>query len=261
MSIIADTHVHLYPRLHAGNVLVHLAKNLGRLAAAAGQPDASRVACLTERQGQHVLRELTEGTFTFSSNAITLRPGAGPGALTVETGDGTVHLIGGRQFVGAERVEILGLAVELDLADGAPAATYIDRILAAGGVPVLSWAPGKWLFKREGVIRDLIARYGMRVLLGDTTLRPLGWGEPLLMRAARRQGTNVIAGSDPLPIANDDRLAGTYASLLAADFDPAASVGSVRAALRAPAPRHVGCRGNLITVARRIRANAEAKTW
>ena len=182
MSIIADTHVHLYPAVYSVEaVCAALARNLGRMA---GGADAARVGCLVEREGQRVLRDL----------------GAEAGALAVATAEGTVHLIAGRQFVAVERIEILGLAVELELADGLPAAEFVERILAAGGVPVLSWAPGKWFFKRGRVVGELMQRFGAQVLLGDTTLRPLGWGAPCLMRAGRRQGLRVVAGSDPLPV-------------------------------------------------------------
>lgn len=259
MPIIADTHVHLYPLYDLNKTFIHLAQNLGRLAVKAGHPGAARVACLTERQGQHVLRDLSDGTLRLDRADVTVRAAGEPGALSVALAGETLHIIAGRQFVGAERVEILGLAVELDLADGAPAATYIERILAADGVPVLSWAPGKWMFRRAAVIRELIARYGARLLLGDTTLRPLGWGEPGLMCAGRRQGLGVIAGSDPLPVTGDDRHAGTYATLIDTPFDPARPVTALRAALRKPAPRRLGRRGTPFTVALRLAANARAK--
>ncbi len=113
--------------------------------------------------------------------------------------------------------------------DGLPAVEVIRRVIEAGGIPVLAWSPGKWLFARGRLVRDLIASDQGRILrLGDTTLRPTLWPAPRLMKLAHERGMTVIPGSDPLPLAGEERYAGTYGFIYQGAFDasqPAASIG------------------------------------
>jgi len=147
----------------------------------------------------------------------------------------------------------------MSVPDGLPAAEVIRRVLAAGGIPVLAWAPGKWWFQRGRVVAELLRCFPPeQVLLGDTSLRPLGWGEPCRMRAARRQGYGMVAGSDPLPFVGDDRHMGTYGTLLPGDLDLRRPVTSARDALRQSRAgvRLLGRRGDPVTVARRLWRNS-----
>ncbi|MCE9616324.1 MAG: hypothetical protein K8T26_18790 [Lentisphaerae bacterium] len=258
MPILADTHVHVYPVYHTGKTFLRLAQNLQRLAAGAGDRTAAVVAMLTERQGQHVFRALRDGQQKLERDDVAVVAGAEDGALRVTAGGIDLHVLAGRQVVTAERIEVLCLTADADIPDGLPAVETIARILAEGGVPVLSWAPGKWFFARGRVMAGLLQQYApAQVLLGDTTLRPIGWGEPGLMQRGRARGFRILAGSDPLPFADDDRVAGTYATWFAGTLDLAAPVQSVRAALHqaTPLPRLVGRRGSLPAVLSRLRRN------
>jgi len=166
-----------------------------------------------------------------------------------------MHLVAGRQIVTAERIEVLGLAMPGRVDDGRPAPDTVAAVQAAGGVPVLAWAPGKWFFARGRVVLDIIARHPPgALLLGDTTLRPTVWPEPAIMRAARKRGYGIAAGSDPLPFAGEEARMGAYASVIEAPFDAQNPLASARAALRQGPARCVGRRGSLPEVVRRLRA-------
>lgn len=263
MPIIADTHLHLYPCYAAGAALAGLADRLGTLAAAAGVPAAARVGVLVDRAGQSGLADLAAAAPRLADAGLRLAPAAEPGALRLTTAAGAdLHLLAGRQIVTAERIEVLALAASLPVPDGLPAAEVLARIRAAGGVPVLSWAPGKWWFARGRLVAGLLAQGAPgTLLLGDTTLRPLGWGGPELLRAARRRGIGIVAGSDPLPVAGDECQMGRYTTVWpAADFDPGRPVGSLRSALAdASAARATGARNGPLAAARRLWRNARRR--
>jgi hypothetical protein len=260
MTVIADTHVHLYPRYDTAAALRTLQANLVALA-----PDAVPVGFLAEPAGHAAFAALAENGAAVCVNAepsgsggvlrsllFTPRPAAGAALV----------LLPGRQVVTRERIEILALTLEEPVEGGRPAEATVSEILERDGVPVVSWAPGKWFFRRGRVVRALLDRFKPgELLLGDTSLRPLGWGEPRLMRAARRRGFGVVAGSDPLPARGEERYMGCYATRLEGDWDAARPVASARRLLRAGAQqaRPAGRRSGLLTTAVRLTRHMTAK--
>jgi hypothetical protein len=258
MSMIADTHVHLYPCYDPALAARTLIANLGRL-----NGRAVKAAFLAERAGSHAFRQLKEGTLSLAGAGFAAEPSGEPGALAV-TGQGEplLWLFAGRQIVAAERIEVLALTADLEIPDGLPARQAIEAVLAGGGLPVLSWAPGKWFLARGRLVEDLMRRFGARsLLLGDTSLRPALWPEPGLMRLGARQGMGIVAGSDPLPFAGEERYMGTFATLLEADFEPRRPVTAARAALMSPGVRRIriGRRGGPLETLRRLAKNASVR--
>lgn len=260
-TLFADTHLHLYPAYDLPRALAALATNLVRGAARTGAPVAA--GFFAERRGCRLFSALRAGELRPAHGIFTVRAGAEPGAALLVGGGRTVaHLFDGRQIVTAERIEILALASSAEIPDGLPAGRVVEAILAAGGVPVVGWSPGKWWFGRGGVIRELLrGRQPGELLIGDTALRPTLTREPALMRLARRSGFSVIAGTDALPCAGEEDLLGSYGSLLEGDFDDARPLASARALLRAPgtAATSAGERGSWGTAARRWAANARTR--
>jgi hypothetical protein len=257
MSIIADGHLHIYPFYNLPTLLEHLAVNL---AAHAG--DAVRVALLAERHDCHALHDMPRQATLLSNRGWSISAEPCGACLLSRDGDAPLYIIAGRQVVTAERLEVLALTTDTDIPDGLTAGESIERVKNVGALPVLAWAPGKWFGKRGKIVRQLIdAAAPGELLIGDTSLRPTCWAEPLLMRRARRKGLRVLCGSDPLPFAGEERLAGTYATVLDAEFDPTCPVESMRAALRdaSVSVRHAGRRGGPLDVLRRLRRNAAAK--
>jgi hypothetical protein len=238
-----------------------LAANLGALADR-HKPGASLLAMLTERHDCDFFKQLKSGTIRPASSDISLAPCDDAECLSLRIGEHTLTLIAGRQIVSRERIEILALGTSAIIDDAQSATDVIRRIQDAGGIPVLSWAPGKWMFKREGIIRKLFQSLQPGdALAGDTTLRPIGWREPGIMREARQRGFGVIAGSDPLPFAGEEDYMGTYATACDAEIDPNAPLASLKAALVSGPDRvAVGHRCTVWPWLRRLRRNAKARS-
>lgn len=231
MRMVVDTHVHFHPCYDAA---AFWRQALDRLPSG---PDVRSGLCLTESGSCRYFADLREGRAALPSG-LALGP-AGPCALHVRrTADGRqVWLFAGRQAATKERMEIAALLTEEGLPDGLGLAETADRARAIGAVPLLPWAPGKWMFARAPIARGLLDRAGPELLLiADSSLRPLGWPEPRLMRRARRGGFRILAGSDPLPFAGEERRVAQYCTQAEGAWDDQAPARSLRAALCGGSP-------------------------
>ena len=257
MALIADAHVHLYPCYDLKRAVSTLARNLHALCV-----DAIPVAFLAERRGQGSFRDLLANPDLLAPD-FRVRPLPEPEALAVSTDSGdALHVFAGRQVVAAERIEVLSIACLTAFEDGLPAADVIERIVAAGGVPVLPWAPGKWMFGRGALVGALIDQFASAgLVLSDTSLRPWLLREPKLLQAGRKRGLKILAGSDPLPFAGEERVMGCYACRMPGVYDPKQPVTALRRLLRDPAhaaePR--GRRCGVVHVVCRLARNARAR--
>lgn len=257
MTVVADTHAHLYACYDLPAALGALIRNLH-----AHAPGAVALAFLAERRECRVFADLQSGPAAKETGAVRVRPAGEPEALLLEGADGKrVYLFAGRQYATAEGIEVAALTVDLALADGLPATDVLRAVRDAGGVPVLPWAPGKWCLRRGRLVRRLIEEAAPGTLcVGDTTLRPRLWPEPRLLRRARQRGLPVLAGSDPLPFAGEERLLGTCVSVAESSFDPARPATSARNLLRGGATfAAAGRRNGVFEVCTRLWRNRAVK--
>lgn len=232
MAIIADIHVHVRPAHDAGRLLAGAARRLRGLAAAAGHPDATPVLCLTECAGARVFEQ-------WLSNELpagwTRREVSADGLALSMTGPDTPSLwiVAGRQCATSERMEVHALGCRAALSDGMTAEQTIEAALSAGARPVMAWAVGKWMFRREERLNALMDRFSASQLaLADSSMRPIGWPTPAQFRRASREGRPILAGSDPLPPKGEEEVCGTFATLIPnATPDPARPAAGIVEAL------------------------------
>lgn len=255
MELLADTHIHLYPRHDLSAVI---GGAVSRLRKAAQSPGAACALFLTEGHGYSVFQGLKSGDVP-PPPGFSLEPAPESAGLYVRHGENRTLLIAGRQIVTAERIEILALGLESVPDEGQPALDVVAAVDAAGAIPVLAWSPGKWMFSRAEVVERLTRHAGDVLRLGDSTLRCKGWPLPQPMAAARFP---VLAGSDPLPFPGDESAAGSYGIRMTLNLDESAPVSSIRRALRdetTPMTR-IGQRNSPLTMARRMAAHRQHKS-
>lgn len=145
-------------------------------------------------------------------------------------------LVAGRQLVTGEGLEVLALGCRDMLADGMALRQARDAVVEAGGVPVVPWGFGKWWFRRGRVLSDLInSESPGRWFVGDNAGRPKLSLPPRLLARAAERGVFVLPGSDPLPLAGQDRKVGRCGFRLPAALDPQRPAASVLEGMR-------GCR-------------------
>ena len=256
MPIICDTHVHVYPCYDIAALIGHLTSGLAAIG-----PGQTMAALLTEGARYDVFSEWLQDASPLAEHGFHLQPGPDEAHVTLRRdGEEPLHLFAGRQVVTTERVQILSLLSREQVPDGMSAVDTVTRILETKGVPVVSWAPGKWFPPRSRVVKELLHRYSPReLLLGDSSLRATVWPTPRLMAAGRRNGFSVLAGSDPLPFAGDEQYAGCYATQLDGELDAAAPVSSLRHLLmRGAAATCVGRRMSATEMLRRLGKNARS---
>ncbi|AGF77058.1 hypothetical protein UWK_00475 [Desulfocapsa sulfexigens DSM 10523] len=256
MRLTADTHVHIYPEYDIQLALHNLRRNLSQL-----DSQATCLAFLAERSDCNFFADFekngaqvlgAEAEVRYLESALHIKEKNYP----------DLYIFPGRQIITRERIEILALTVDKQIPEGLAASEVVKRIHQENGVPVLSWAPGKWFFKRKRVVQDLLdaSRPGS-LLIGDTTLRPTCWFRPLLMRQAAQKGLTVISGSDPLPFAGEEEVMGRYGIQFACDLDSTNPVSSIRSVLTRPGwqPSLRGKRGHLLPTLRRLFKNNRSK--
>lgn len=233
-TVILDGHAHLYPSYPLPAALNALFANLGSCAPSAGDP--VRIGILADTALCRAYRDRIAQPRPRQVGRFVLQPTDEAGATGVRDESRLLgYLIAGRQIVTAEKIEVLALTIDPDLPDGLPARDTLAAVRDAGGLPALCWSPGKWSGSRGTLVRALIdSASPADFLLGDTTLRPQSWAEPVLLAHARSRGFRVIWGTDPLPFAGEEARLGTYATLFSGRWDAARPLTSLRQLLAAP---------------------------
>lgn len=240
MQLLIDCHAHLYPCFSLDSALDAAWDNFQ------AQTQLLEIDSATKRTYALVLCERSDCHY-FAMASQSQEHGAWPSTrwkpttlapqccVELQRDDGaTMLLFAGRQYNTAERLEILALGKETNLADGLSFHEAHSEIRAQGALPVLNWALGKWMFGRRAIVASLLEEFSPESLfLGDTTLRPQSLPEPGLLRHAREKGYFVFAGSDPLPFASEAKLLGSFG--LAAElstFTPAELLAALPKASR-----------------------------
>jgi hypothetical protein len=252
MPLIADAHVHLYDLFDPARFFQNALDNLATLAG----PDDQRALLLTEAAGCHAFARLKAGTFPLPDE-ISVDNTAEEESLRITCGERSLLLIAGRQIVTRERVELLGLTSDAAPEDGCAAADAVQQLLDRGAIPVLAWAPGKWMFSRAKVVHSLCGRFPETLWLGDSRMRPAGWPTPAPMRTC---ALPVLAGSDPLPVPGEEAECGRYGIRVPGDVDPERPAAFLREALRNPDVTRVGKRNTAPGMLRRFIAHHRAKS-
>jgi hypothetical protein len=221
-ALLVDGHVHFHPRFSAAGFLDAAARNLRRRGSADGEPDGPArrrvrlVLMLADPAGRDSLCALsaTLGDVTRWEVRETAEEVS---RLALGEEGGPIALVAGRQVATEEGLEVLALATDAEIPGGLPARETVDASLAAGAVTVVPWGFGKWWLRRGRVVRRLVESVDHPLFfLGDNGGRPRAAPEPSLFRAARRRGTAVLAGSDPLPFSREEERVGSYGFVLPA---------------------------------------------
>jgi len=219
MHVIADTHVHVYPRFVCAGLFSSISARMDRLA---GGKEHVNALFLAERRDCNWFRDARAGNFDRRDQYSVELP-AGDANTVVISGRGMspLYVMAGRQIATSERLEVLALLCDADLPDGKPVVDIIRAVFDCGGLPVLAWAPGKWSLGRSSIVEKLVeAGVPGMLLVGDSAIRPQSWREPFLMRKARNRGLTILCGTDALPLAAEEQYIGTYCSAWDGEFDP-----------------------------------------
>jgi len=130
------------------------------------------------------------------------------------------YIIQGRQIVTKENIEILSIGTTDIIEDGKPAINVIDELMKQKKPAVLTWGFGKWLFKREKIVYNLIKdKQSPYLFIGDNSARPVFWGTPKLYKYAKKKDYKIINGSDPLPLSSEENKPASFGFYITGEFD------------------------------------------
>ncbi|NLB55090.1 MAG: hypothetical protein GX811_04880 [Lentisphaerae bacterium] len=258
-NIVIDGHLHIYPFYDYALALKTLFNALDNVAMPFLEPGETpvRIALMAERRDCKFFRDLPTRNSGFKIEHLD----SNWAMLSDHKFGEHLYILPGRQIVTAERIEVLALTVESDVPDGLPVKQVLNMLKDYQAIPVLAWAPGKWFFTRGNLVSSLLTENEPgSFLLGDTSLRPIGWPIPKLMQQGHSLGYKVIAGSDPLPAFGEERMAGAYGIHVKTWFDPDDPVTSVRKILsdNTVVPQFVGRRCGPVQVFNRLRRHKQS---
>jgi len=262
MRILADFHIHIYPFYSIEKFFISLLNNFQKHSHLSPTPEVY-TCFLAERHDCNFFNDIISKKKTIKSKRFQIDTTFDNTIIIKYINGSIIYLFPGRQVVTKKRLEILSLCSKNKIADGLSALETINLINSMSGIPVLSWAPGKWFFKRGKIINQLLKTLKPEnMFIGDTSLRPLIWREPLLMKKARNLNFKILSGSDPLPFKGEEYLAGSYTSILEGDFhkeDPYNSIKNILSKENLKI-KTSGNRSSLSNLIYRLYKNKRAKT-
>lgn len=245
-----DPHAHLYDSFSTREWCQAAVRNLG------GTAEVPAIVITVDRAGQDSLSRLRGDAPAFAdvSNIWESK------ACSVSLDGCELIVIQGTQYVTSERIEVLSLGAQRAVPDGMTASEYVAIITEQGGLACLPWSPGKWLGSRGQVVRRLLDVTPPTILtVGDISIRSRLGPPSALLRYARGKGFAVLAGTDPLPRVEDERLVGSFGLEVALEDESVASWENLKRALISPGSmRSWGERNSLPVAARRFLSSISA---
>ncbi len=217
MAVFWDAHVHIYPHFNLDAFLDAAVENFHRAAAGAGlgmEEEIDAVLLLAEAGEINVFdqmsRQAIDGRRDGSWRFLPARESR---SLVVRNGEGQrLYVVAGRQVISAEDIELLALGCGTKFEDRQVSLReLVQRVAEHGGVPVLPWGVGKWMGRRGRIVREFLdAPPDCLHAFGDNGNRPLFGPMPPLLARAQREDKFILSGSDPLPLADHGRRAGSF---------------------------------------------------
>jgi hypothetical protein len=209
--VLVDAHVHLHECFAPSDFLDAAAANVAASARALRLPAATPgFLLLTESAGVDAFSGFAAGELPTGIWRIEALPEPVSLRAAAENRPPLV-LVGGRQIVTAEGLEVLALGTRRAFPDGEPLHAVLASVDTADAVPVIPWGFGKWSGRRGravlGVLRDRSKRH---IHLGDNGGRPACWRRPPFFAVAEARGWPVLPGTDPLPFAAEIAKPGRY---------------------------------------------------
>jgi hypothetical protein len=245
-TIYVDGHVHIYPGMGLQAAIDCAASNLRRVATPA---PTQGVLILADPDGVDGFERLCAARSMHGVLTGWTVGEPSPQFVMLEHHSGVaLAVLRSRQLVTREGLEVIVTGARSRLSSGASLASTLDEARASGGWATIPWGAGKWLGRRGRLVSAAIATEAARagIVIGDNGGRPRGWSYVPQFRAAADNGIPILAGSDPLPIAGDERRIASYGSIVTLSASLA-----IDAALR---EAMLESRARIVTAGRRIGA-------
>jgi hypothetical protein len=243
VTAVVDAHVHLHTCYRADELLENAARNLSAARGRTSSAPQALYLLMAECQGDDCfgeLRALALRDAPDRRSALGLRnwavaPTAEESSVVVTEGARRLFIVGGRQVSCREGLEVLVLGTTSKFQDGRSIRELLRETDALGVPRVIPWGPGKWLFSRGRLLKQLLEEFSKPTLfLGDEGGRPGFWGYPTHFAFAARLGVRDLPGTDPLPFSHDVSKVGRMGFSVPVELDPARPAASLMRSLTDP---------------------------
>ncbi len=222
--ILFDAHVHIYDVFNLDVLINSAFHNFSKTIKTLGQ-EQSGCSCfllLTESVGLDyfaLLRRKPVADDNSPDYRWTLEETQESCSLRVRHPDYheiSLFIVGGRQVITKERLELLALFTMEKIPDYLPLETGVQQISKSGGLPVCAWGAGKWLGKRGEILSGFLqSPAGRHLYLGDSGGRPAIWPASKLLQR-KPFSDRVVSGTDPLALVGEESRVGCFGGYVAA---------------------------------------------
>jgi hypothetical protein len=223
--ILADGHVHIHDRfpeyscldwaLNNFNEATALLELTGHIDHVLFLTESSSVNWFTKQHNladQGLFNERAPYQCTITEENMSLR--------FENSSANRLFIIAGRQIISSERLEVLALGLSGTYPDGQPLRQILSDIRERGCLTILPWGVGKWLGARRHIIASLFMDSpDAGIFLGDSGNRPFFWPLPAFFNPPGKRAPGNLPGSDPLPLAHQEKRIGSYGFLLQGALD------------------------------------------
>ena len=216
-AIFVDGHVHVYACHDAGRFLAAAARNFASAARTLRRKEYSSVLMLAEGEEENWFAEAVswaDGAAGAPAGWTFRRSGEEISLFVTNSEGQEMIIVAGRQLAASEGIEVLALATSRRFREGERAEDIVEKVTAAGAIPLLPWGVGKWTGRRGRLVGELIASGSFPLAAGDSGNRPLFWPRSALLAEARHRRLVLLSGSDPLPLPGEEERAGSFGSVL-----------------------------------------------
>jgi hypothetical protein len=206
---IVDTHCHIYDNYSVSNWLTSLFNNFKF------QQNYTYAVFLTERFSENYYFTLSKFQ-EFDGFIINKSQDENGFEFTniTNNSNNTVRIYPGRQYKSTEGLEVLGVSGKEELKDFRGSILEILNLLHANqSISIIPWSLGKWNAKKTKELQTVLSQINFPVYLGNI----IGYTKLLDGGFSKIQndfGLDIILGSDPLPIKNEEKYLGLNYSVI-----------------------------------------------
>jgi hypothetical protein len=231
--ILIDSHVHIYDCYNIKRFFYSALTNFTHSSTNLGCDKFIGILFLTETRNDNYFQALKKKQFDFELKELNLKKIETNelNSVAYQSNNNYLIIISGKQIITSENLEVLALGTTDNLNYGGSLKDSIEKINSIGALPVLPWGVGKWLGRREKIIKDFLEnKADMKYFLGDNGGRPIFWSTPGMFEVAEGKGIAVLRGSDPLPLSFQEEKVGKFGFYTEAILDldyPAKDISSI----------------------------------
>jgi hypothetical protein len=210
-----DSHVHIYDCFDLEYFFNSAFKNFTFYSKKISDSEKfTGILCLTEGGDYNYFRKIHENPKSLKLKGFKIDRTSEENSIKISDGINRIFLIAGQQIVTSENLEVLALGTINRFRNGNTINETLDELKKESIITIIPWGVGKWLGKRESIIKTLISTRNS-FFVGDNGNRPGVWKLPFIFQLAHDKGIYNLPGSDPLSFSSEAAKPGSFGFYIA----------------------------------------------